>query len=247
MTGRLVGKRAFVTGAGQGIGRAVALAFAHEGASVVASSRTLSKMADLPRTSERIEIVALDVTDGRGVRSAVADAGTIDILFNCAGWVHSGTILEASEEDWLRSFEQNVTSMYHTIRATLPGMIERGSGSIINVASVASSITGVAGRAAYGSSKAAVIGLSKAVARDTIRAGVRCNVLAPGTTLSPSLEARMQATDDPEATRRAFTDRQPIGRLGSVEEMAAAAVWLAGDESAFTTGTVIVCDGGQTL
>ncbi|TYR33210.1 SDR family oxidoreductase [Mesorhizobium microcysteis] len=247
MTGRLVGKRAFVTGAGQGIGRAVALAFAREGASVVASSRTLSKMADLPRISERIEIVELDVTDGHDVRSAVADAGTIDILFNCAGWVHSGSILEASEEDWLRSFEQNVTSMFHTIRAALPGMIERRSGSIINVASVASSITGVAGRAAYGSSKAAVIGLSKAVARDTIRAGVRCNVLAPGTTLSPSLEARMQATDDPEATRRQFTERQPIGRLGSVDEMAAAAVWLAGDEAAFTTGTVIVCDGGQTL
>lgn len=173
MTGRLVGKRAFVTGAGQGIGRAVALAFAREGASVVASSRTLSKMADLPRISERIEIVGLDVIDGHGVRSAVAEAGAVDILFNCAGWVHSGTILEASEEDWLRSFEQNVTSMFHTIRAALPGMIERRSGSIINVASVASSITGLAGRAAYGSSKAAVIGLSKAVARDTIRAGVR--------------------------------------------------------------------------
>jgi 2-keto-3-deoxy-L-fuconate dehydrogenase len=247
MTGRLVGKSAFVTGAGQGIGRAVALAFAREGASVVASSRTLSKMADLPRISERIEIVELDVTDGNAVRSAVTDVGAVDILFNCAGWVHSGTILEASEEDWLRSFEQNVTSMFHTIRAALPGMIERRSGSIINVASVASSITGVAGRAAYGSSKAAVIGLSKAVARDTIRAGVRCNVLAPGTTLSPSLEARMQATDDPEATRRQFTERQPIGRLGRVDEMAAAAVWLAGDEAAFTTGTVIVCDGGQTL
>lgn len=247
MAGRLAGKRAFVTGAGQGIGRAVALSFAAEGAHVVAASRTLSKMDDLPKLASSIQPVTLDVTDGPGVRDAIAAAGQVDILFNCAGWVHSGSILDASEDDWQKSFDQNVTSMYHTIRAVLPGMIERGSGSIINVASVASSITGVAGRAAYGMSKAAVIGLSKAVARDVIRTGVRCNVLAPGTTLSPSLEQRISATDDPEATRRAFTERQPVGRLGTVEEMAAAALWLAGDESAFTTGTVIVVDGGQTL
>lgn len=247
MAGRLAGKRAFVTGAGQGIGRAVTLAFAAEGADVVAASRTLSKMADLPQRAPSVEPVALDLTDGSRVREAIAAAGQVDILFNCAGWVHSGTILDASEEDWRRSFDQNVTSMFHTIRAALPGMVERGTGSIINVASVASSITGVAGRAAYGASKAAVIGLTKAVARDAIRTGVRCNALAPGTTLSPSLEERMSATDDPDATRRAFTERQPIGRLGTVEEMAAAAVWLAGDESTFTTGTVLVVDGGQTL
>ncbi len=247
MAGRLAGKRAFVTGSGQGIGRAVALAFAAEGASVVAASRTLSKMLDLPQCAPSIETVALDVTDAPRVRETIAAAGQVDILFNCAGWVHSGTILDVSDEDWLRSFDQNVTSMFHTIRAALPGMMERGSGSIINVASVASSITGVAGRAAYGASKAAVIGLTKAVARDVIRTGIRCNVLAPGTTLSPSLEERMSATGDPEATRRAFTERQPIGRLGTVDEMAAAALWLASDESAFTTGTVLVVDGGQTL
>ena len=247
MVGRLAGKRAFVTGAGQGIGRAVALAYAAEGAHVVAASRTLSKMADLPGLSSDIEPVALDVTDVPAVRATVEAAGQIDILFNCAGWVHSGTILDATEDDWAKSFEQNVTSAFHTIRAVLPGMIGRASGSIVNVASVASSITGVPGRAAYGASKAAVIGLTKAVARDVIRSGVRCNALAPGTTLSPSLEARIAATDDPDATRRAFTERQPVGRLGTVEEMAAAAVWLAGDESAFTTGSVIVVDGGQTL
>jgi len=247
MAGRLTGKRAFVTGAGQGIGRAVALAFAAEGASVVAASRTLSKMADLPGLDAKIETTGLDVTDGHAVRATFAEAGEVDILFNCAGWVHSGTILDCDDENWAKSFDQNVTSMFHTIRATLPGMIERGNGSIINVASVASSITGVAGRAAYGASKAAVVGLTKAVARDAIRTGVRCNVLCPGTTLSPSLEARMQATDDPEATRRTFTERQPVGRLGTVEEMAAAALWLASDESAFTTGSVVVVDGGQTL
>lgn len=247
MANRLAGKRAFVTGAGQGIGRAVALAFAKEGAAVVAASRTLAKMSDLADLEAAIEPIALDVTDAVAVRREIASAGQIDILFNCAGWVHNGTILDCDEEDWARSFDQNVTSMFNTIRAALPGMIERGTGSVINVGSVASSVTGVPGRAAYGASKAAVIGLTKAVARDVIRSGVRCNALCPGTTLSPSLEARMRATDDPEATRRQFTERQPVGRLGTIEEMAAAAVYLAGDESAFTTGTVLVVDGGQTL
>jgi 2-keto-3-deoxy-L-fuconate dehydrogenase len=244
--GRLAGKRAFVTGAGQGIGRAVALAFAAEGAHVVAASRTLAKMSDLPGRGA-IEPLALDVTDGAAVRAAIAFAGPIDVLFNCAGWVHSGTILETSHDDWEASLRANVTSMFHTISAVLPGMIDRRAGSIVNVASVASSITGVPGRAAYGASKAAVIGLTKAVARDFIRGGVRCNALCPGTTETPSLDARIRATPDPEATRRAFAERQAIGRLGKVEEIAAAAVYLAGDESAFTTGTVTIVDGGQTL
>ena len=244
MTGRLAGKRAFVTGAGQGIGRAVAVAFAREGADVVAASRTLSKMRDLDGA---IRPVALDVTDADAVRRIAAEAGAIDILFNCAGWVHNGTILDCDLEDWTRSFDQNVTSMFHTIRAVLPGMLERRAGSIVNVASVASSLTGVANRAAYGASKAAVIGLTKAVARDHIASGVRCNALCPGTTLSPSLDARIEATDDPDATRRQFIARQPMGRLGSVEEMAAAALYLASDESSFTTGSVLTVDGGQTL
>jgi 2-keto-3-deoxy-L-fuconate dehydrogenase len=247
MTGRLAGKRAFVTGSGQGIGRAIALAFAGEGAEVVAASRTPSKMRDLASLAPSITPVALDVTDGPAVARAVGEAGPLDILVNCAGWVHNGTILDCSEEDWARSLDQNVTSMFRTIRAALPGMLERGRGSIVNVASVASSISGVASRAAYGTSKAAVIGLTKAVARDAISSGIRCNALCPGTTHSPSLEDRIRASADPEAMRRQFVSRQPMGRLGTVEEMAAAAVYLASDESGFMTGSVLVVDGGQTL
>ncbi|MBB4001201.1 2-keto-3-deoxy-L-fuconate dehydrogenase [Aurantimonas endophytica] len=247
MTARLAGKRAFVTGAGQGIGRAITLAFAAEGASVVAASRTLAKMQDLPGRASSVRPVALDVTNGAAVRSAVTEAGPIDILVNCAGWVHSGTILDCDDADWARSLDQNVTSCFHTIRAVLPGMTGRGSGSIVNVASVASSVTGVANRAAYGAAKAAIIGLTKGVARDVIRSGVRVNALCPGTTSSPSLEERIAATADPEKTRREFAERQPIGRLGTVEEMAAAALYLAGDESSFTTGQLFVVDGGQTL
>jgi 2-keto-3-deoxy-L-fuconate dehydrogenase len=247
MAARLERKRAFVTGAGQGIGRAIAIAFAEAGAEVFAASRTLAKMSDLPEIAPAIAPIGLDVTDKAAVERAISDAGPLDILVNGAGWVHNGTLLDCGEDDWARSLEQNVTSCYRTIRAVLPGMLERGSGSIINVSSVASSITGVPNRAAYGTSKAAVIGLTKAVARDVIRSGVRVNALCPGTTHSPSLEERIQATPDPEQTRRDFVERQPMGRLGTVEEMAAAALYLASDESAFTTGQLFVIDGGQTL
>ncbi|MCC4298710.1 SDR family oxidoreductase [Aurantimonas coralicida] len=247
MSGRLEGRRAFVTGAGQGMGRAIALLFAEEGAAVVAASRTLAKMDDLPRLASSITPVGLDVTDRDAVEAAIAAAGDLDILVNCAGWVHNGSILDCSEEDWAKSLEQNATSCFRTIRAALPGMIARGRGSIINVASVASSITGVANRAAYGASKAAVIGLTKQVARDVIRTGVRVNALCPGTTASPSLESRIAASADPEATRREFAERQPIGRLGEVSEMAAAALYFAADDAAFTTGQILVVDGGQTL
>jgi 2-keto-3-deoxy-L-fuconate dehydrogenase len=245
--GRLDGKRALVTGAGQGIGRAVALAYAREGAAVVAASRSLAKMDDLSGLVPSIKPIGLDVTDGPAVERAIAAEGPFDILFNGAGWVHSGTILDCSEADWARSLDQNVTSMFRTIRAALPAMIERRRGAIVNVASVASSLSGVPGRAAYGASKAAVIGLTKAVARDAIGFGVRCNALCPGTTRTPSLDERIAATPDPEAARRQFVARQPMGRLGDPVEMAAAAVYLAGDEAAFTTGTVLVVDGGQTL
>lgn len=247
MAGRLAGKRAFVTGAGQGIGRAIALAYAAEGAEVVAASRTLSKMSDLPSMAAAIIPVELDGTDGAAVKQVIGEAGPIDVLVNCAGWVHNGSVLETSDADWARSLDQNVTAAFRTIRAVLPQMLGRGSGAIVNVASVASSITGVANRAAYGASKAALIGLTKAVARDVIRSGVRCNALCPGTTHSPSLEDRINATADPEATRRDIVARQPMGRLGRAEEMAAAAVYLASDESAFATGTLLVVDGGQTL
>lgn len=247
MAARLAGKRALITGAGQGIGRAVALAFAEEGATVIATSRTEAKLADLPDIASSVTVMALDVTDAEAVERTFTDVGAIDVLVNCAGWVHNGTILDCSEEDWGNSLNQNVTACYRTMRAALPGMLERGKGTIVNVASVASSITGVANRAAYGAGKAALIGLSKAVARDFIDKGIRCNVLCPGTTDSPSLGERIDATGDPEATRRAFIARQPMGRLGTVEEMAAACVFLASDEATFMTGSLMVIDGGQTL
>ncbi|TCT07733.1 SDR family oxidoreductase [Aquabacter spiritensis] len=245
--GRLLGKRAFVTGAGQGMGRAIAIAFAQEGASVVAASRTAAKMADLPAIDPAITPVSLDVTDAAATKAAIAAAGPLDILVNCAAFVHAGTLLDCPEEDFVASLDQNVTSAYRTIRAALPGMIARGGGAIVNIASVASSLSGVANRAAYGTSKAALIGLTKAVARDFIASGIRCNALCPGTTASPSLEDRIGATPDPEATRRAFIARQPMGRLGTVEEMAAAALYLASEESGFMTGQLLVVDGGQTL
>ncbi|MDY6960889.1 MAG: SDR family oxidoreductase [Pseudomonadota bacterium] len=247
MGGRLTDRCAFVTGAGQGMGRAIALALAAEGANVVATSRTLSKMEDLPRLSPRIRIADLDVTDGDMIRTRISEAGPLDILVNCAGWVHNGSILTCEEEDWHKSLEQNATSAFRTMKAALPQMVQRGRGAIVNVASVASSITGVADRLGYGASKAAMIGLTKAAARDLIRTGVRVNALCPGTTLSPSLQNRIDASPDPEDMQRTFMARQPMGRLGTVEEMAAAAVYLASDETAFMTGQILIIDGGQTL
>ncbi|CDZ32555.1 3-hydroxybutyrate dehydrogenase type 2 [Neorhizobium galegae bv. officinalis] len=247
MVGRLAKKRALVTGAGQGIGRAIAIAFAEDGATVVATSRTPSKMADLADRSPAIEIIGLDVTDAADVKAVLGEAGPIDILVNCAGWVHNGSILECEEEDWKKSINQNATSAFRTMKTALPGMIERGSGAIVNVASVASSITGVQNRVAYGASKAALIGLTKAVARDVIATGVRVNALCPGTTLSPGLQGRIDEAPDPQEMRRSFISRQPMGRLGTVEEMAAAAVFLSSDEAAFMTGQILVIDGGQTL
>ena len=247
MTGRLAGKRALVTGAGQGIGRATVEAFAREGATVIAVSRTAERMADLPDLYPSVTTLALDVTDAAAIPAAVAEAGQIDVLVNCAGWVADGTILDSTDQDWAQSWDTNVMACVRLIREILPGMLQRGAGSIVNVASVASSVTGVKRRTAYGASKAAVIGLTKAIARDYISDGIRCNALCPGTTHSPSLEERIQATPDPEATRAEFIARQPMGRLGQIEEMAAAAVWMASDEAAFLTGQVIVVDGGQTL
>ncbi|MCF6369110.1 SDR family oxidoreductase [Rhizobium halophilum] len=247
MAGRLEGKRAFVTGAGQGIGRAIVLAFAQEGASVVATSRTRSKMEDLPRLFAPIEIAELDVTDAEMIHRRIHEAGPLDILVNCAGWVQNGSILTCSETDWQRSMEQNATSAFRTMKAALPQMVERGRGAVVNVASVASSITGVANRLGYGASKAAMIGLTKAAARDLISTGVRVNALCPGTTLSPSLQNRIDASPDPQEMAQTFVSRQPMGRLGTVEEMAAAAVFLASDETAFMTGQILIIDGGQTL
>jgi len=247
LAGRLAGRTAFVTGAGQGIGREIALTFATEGARVMAVSRTGSKLATLAAANAAIVPVELDVTDGPALESAIASAGAIDILVNCAGWVFDGRITECSDEDWEYGLAVNVTAAFRAIRAVLPGMAARRRGAIVNVASVASSVAGVDRRAAYGASKAALIGLTKGVAREAIGDGVRCNALCPGTTDTPSLEERIRSSADPEAARRAFVARQPMGRLGTAAEMAAAALFLASDEAAFMTGQLLIIDGGQTL
>ncbi|NIM71932.1 MAG: SDR family oxidoreductase [Gammaproteobacteria bacterium] len=246
MTERLMEKRALVTAAAQGIGRATAEAFAAEGARVIATDVNEERLRELdgvPGVTTRL----LDVTDADAVRAAAADLGALDVLFNCAGYVHHGSILECEESDWDFSFDLNVRSMYLMIRAFLPAMLESGGGSIINVSSVASSIKGIAQRCVYGASKAAVIGLTKSVAADFIGRGIRCNAICPGTVDSPSLQQRIAAFEDPEQARRAFVARQPLGRLGTAEEIAAMAVYLASDESVFTTGTSMVVDGGVTL
>ncbi len=249
MPARLEGKTAFVTAAGQGIGRATALAFAQEGARVIATD--VNEGAVQTIASETIRAARLDVLDAEAVARAAREHGPVDILFNCAGFVHQGTVLEATEDEWGLAFDLNVRSMFRTIRSFLPGMLERGGGSIINMASAASSVKGAPRRFVYGATKAAVIGLSKSVAADYVGQGVRCNAICPGTIATPSLEDRIAANAAAEggieAARTAFTARQAMGRLGAAEEIAALAVYLAGDESKFMTGQAVVIDGGWTL
>jgi 2-keto-3-deoxy-L-fuconate dehydrogenase len=247
MTGRLAGKTAFCTAAGAGIGRATAEAFAREGARVIATDLDAARLEGL-----NAEKLALDVRDTAAVEAIAAAVGPVDVLFNCAGFVHHGAALECSEADWDFSFDLNVKSMHRTIRAFLPGMIAKGGGSIVNIASVASSVRGVPNRYVYGATKAAVIGLTKSVACDYIRKGVRANAICPGTIDSPSLGERMAAlaaaTGQPlSAVRQAFVERQPLGRIGKAEEVAALAVYLASDESSFTTGQIHLVDGGFAL
>jgi 2-keto-3-deoxy-L-fuconate dehydrogenase len=244
--GRLAGKTAFITAAGQGIGRATAEAFAAEGARVWATDIATDKLGGF-RHQDAIVTRKLDVTDDAAVAAIAKEVGDIDILFNCAGWVPAGSILETKKADWMRAFDINVHSMYRTIQAFLPGMLARGHGVIINTASVVSSLKGVPNRAAYGASKAAVIGLTKSVAAEYVTKGIRCNALCPGTVETPSLEDRLQAYEDPAAARRDFVARQPMGRLGTPEEIAALCVYLASDESAFVTGTTQIIDGGMTI
>ena len=246
MADRLTGKRALVTAAAQGIGRATAEAFADEGAQVIATDINEDKLESLNGLGG-VSTRHLDVTDADAVRAAAADIGAVDVLFNCAGFVHHGAILECEESDWNFSFDLNVKSMYSMIRAFLPAMLDNGGGSIINMSSVASSIKGIAHRCVYSASKAAVLGLTKSVAADYIDRGIRCNAICPGTVESPSLKARIAAFDDPDEALRAFVARQPLGRLGAAAEIAAIAVYLASNESAFTTGTHVVVDGGVTL
>jgi len=240
---RLAGKRALVTAAGAGIGRATALAFAAAGADVLATDIDASALSSLAGLHPGIHTLVLDVTDPAAV-AAIA-TNPVDVLFNCAGFVHAGTILDTDESAWRRSFAINVDSMYHLCRAVLPGMLERGQGSIVNMSSVASSIKGVPNRFAYGTTKAAVIGLTRSIAADFVSRGVRCNAICPGTVKTPSLGERVRALGgDETAAWKSFTDRQPMGRLGEPGEIAALAVYLASDESSFTTGTVHVIDGG---
>nr|WP_256375046.1 SDR family oxidoreductase [Ensifer sp. BR816] len=245
MSGLLAGKRAVITAAAQGIGRAAAEAFRREGASVIATDINEDKLAELATTG--VDVAKLDVLSEAAIADFAAHTGAIDVLFNCAGFVHAGTILEASEKDYDFAFDLNVKSMFRMIRAFLPGMLEKGGGSIINMSSVAGVPMGVPNRFAYSASKAAVIGLTKSVAIDYIGKGVRCNAIAPGTVQSPSLEERMRAQGNYEEARAAFIARQPMGRLGTPEEIAALAVYLASDVSAYTTGHVHVVDGGMSL
>lgn len=242
---RLKGRRALVTAAAQGIGRAIAEAFLAEGADVVAADRNTAPLADLPG----VRALALDVTDGPAVAALAGTVGAVDILVNGAGYVHAGTILDTDEDAWRFSCELNVTAMFRICKALLPGMLDRGGGSIINIASVASSVKGVPNRFAYGTTKAAVIGLTKSIAADFVQAGIRCNAICPGTIETPSLRERVAqqaaATGRSVAdTMAGFAARQPVGRLGRPEEVAALAVYLASDDAAFTTGTCQIIDGG---
>lgn len=240
---RLAGKTALITAAGQGIGRATAEAFVAEGAKVWASDIDGAKVADI----DGAQGFVLDVTDGAQIEAAAARTGAVDILFNCAGYVAVGTALECEPDDWDRSFAINIRGMYHMIRAYLPPMLEAGGGRIINMASVASSVKGIKGRAAYSASKAAVIGLTKSIAVDYIDAGIRCNALCPGTVETPSLGERIDAYDDPVAARQMFIDRQPMGRLAAASEIAQMCVYLASDAADFVTGQCMVIDGGFSL
>jgi 2-keto-3-deoxy-L-fuconate dehydrogenase len=241
--GKLAGKRALVTGAGQGIGREAAELFAAEGAVVWASDVNAAALEGL----SSCRAIMLDVTNAEAIRGLEAQVGPIDILFNCAGMVVGGTVLECTEDEWARSLDVNVTSMFRLIKAFLPAMLERGSGSIINMASIVGAPKAAPNRCAYGMSKAAVIGLTKAVAVDFVTRGVRCNAICPGTIESPSLHARLRETGDFEAALAAFKARQPMGRLGQPSEIAALALYLAADDSAFMTGQSLMIDGGWSI
>ncbi|WP_108396095.1 SDR family oxidoreductase [Devosia submarina] len=246
--GRLEGKSCVVTAAGQGIGRAIAESFLREGAMVWASDLDPGKLEGLDGAQTR----QLDVRSSEAINQLAADTGRIDILVNAAGFVHHGSVLECSDEEWDFSFDVNVKSMHRTVRAFLPGMLERGQGSIVNISSGASSVRGIPNRHAYGASKAAVIGLTKAVAADFIKQGIRCNAICPGTIQSPSLDGRIaelarQTGRSEDSVRADFVNRQPLGRLGTAEEIALLAVYLASDEASYTTGSVFMADGGFSL
>ena len=246
MSGRLNGKTALITAAAQGIGRATAAAYAREGASVIATDIKLDALGDLA-VIPGIKVRKLDVTDEAAITALVSEIPTPSILVNCAGFVHHGTILDCTQKDWDFSFNLNVRSMYWVIKACLPRMLANGGGSIINIASVAGSIKGIANRFVYGASKAAVIGLTKSIAIDYIKQGIRCNAVCPGTIDTPSLGDRINAFADPVQARKDFVARQPMGRLGKAEEIGDLCVYLGSDDTVFMTGQTVILDGGITI
>ena len=247
MSGRLEGKKIIVTAAGQGIGKATAIAFHNEGANVTATDLNDKTLADLNKEYPNINIQTLDSTDNNAILEFVKTLDKVDVLFNAVGFVHHGTILDCEEKDWDFSFDVNIKAMYFMCKAIIPLMIKQNGGSIINISSIASSLKGLPNRFVYGASKAAIIGLTKSIASDFVKQNIRCNSIAPGTVFSPSWQDRVNQSPDPVQAKKDFIARQPMGRLGTAEEIAAMAIYLAGDESTFTTGNTFSVDGGMTI
>ncbi len=247
MSGRLEGKKILVTAAGQGIGKATAIAFHKEGAHVTATDLNDKTLADLNKEYPEIKVQKLDSTDNNAILEFTKTLDKVDVLFNAVGFVHHGTILDCEEKDWDFSFDVNIKSMYFMCKAILPLMIKQNGGSIINISSIASSLKGLPNRFVYGASKAAIIGLTKSIASDFVKQNIRCNAIAPGTVFSPSWQERVNQSPDPVQAKKDFIARQPMGRLGTAEEIAFMAIYLAGDESTFTTGNTFSVDGGMTI
>ena len=247
MSGKLKDKNIIVTASGQGIGRATAIAFHNEGAHVIATDLNEKTLADLNKEYPNIKIKTLDSTDNKAILDFVKTLDEVNVLFNAVGFVHHGTILDCEEKDWDFSFDVNIKSMYFMCRAILPLMVKQNGGSIINVSSIASSLKGLPNRFVYGASKAAIIGLTKSIASDFVKQNIRCNSIAPGTVFSPSWQDRVNQSPDPVQAKKDFIARQPMGRLGTAEEIASMAIYLAGDESTFTTGNTFSVDGGMTI
>ena len=247
MSGRLENKNIIVTAAGQGIGKATAIAFHKEGANVIATDLNEKTLTELNKEFPKIKVLTLDSTNNAAIKIFADSIIKVDVLFNAVGFVHHGSILDCEEKDWDFSFNVNIKSMYFMIKSIIPKMLDQKKGSIINIASVASSIKGVPNRFVYGSSKAAIIGLTKSIAADFVKQNIRCNAIAPGTVFTPSWEDRVKQSADPVQAKKDFIARQAMGRLGTAEEIASMAVYLAGDESAFTTGNTFSVDGGMTI
>ena len=247
MSKRLEGKNIIVTAAGQGIGKATAIAFHNEGANVIATDLNDKTLAELNKEHSKIKIFTLDSTDNNAILNFMKSVDKVDVLFNAVGFVHHGTILECKEEDWNFSFDVNIKSMYFMTKSILPKMIKQNKGNVINISSIVSSLRGLPNRFVYGTTKAAIIGFTKSIASDFLKHNIRCNAIAPGTVHTPSWEERVQAAEDPEQTKKDFIARQPMGRLGTAEEIATLAIYLASDESDFITGVTHSIDGGMSI